>query len=153
MAKKSTTTTATRVCTAMHGLQVHFFHLAVRVIIVVLLIALLIFVFSELYDIVITSFLDPKSRNLLHDIAFILVFVKAIKMLIAYLQTDRIAITYLVEISIIAPAIEIIFAADRHSPVLLTIIGVFGMANLLVYILLHEKLVLADKNLSSKSVK
>jgi uncharacterized membrane protein (DUF373 family) len=112
--------------------------LATNGIIILLVAALLVFMFSELVDIIYTSFLDPKGRNFLHDIALILVFVKAVKMLTEYLKTHRIAISYLMEISIIAPAIEIIFAADKHDFWLIVIFGIFSMGNLLMYLLLKS---------------
>jgi len=52
----------------------------------------------------------------------------------------------MVEISIIAPAIEIVFAFDKHPFIVLIALGGFGIANLLIYILYYEKLLKIDKN-------
>ena len=72
---------------------------------------------------------------MLHAIAFIIVLIKAFKILMSYAQTHHLNIKYLVEIAIIAPAIEILFNSHSYSLEILALMGAFGVANLLVYVI------------------
>lgn len=71
---------------------------------------------------------------ILHFIAFTIVLIKAYRILISYAKTQHINLKLLVEISIIAPAIEILFNAHAYSLELLILLGVYGIANLLIYV-------------------
>jgi uncharacterized membrane protein (DUF373 family) len=76
--------------------------------------------------------------SLLHTIAFTIVLVKAYKILIAYAQTRHINIKFLIEISIIAPTIEIIFNARNYSLPIITVFGLFAFLNLLAYLFFYK---------------
>jgi len=72
--------------------------------------------------------------NILHFIAFSIVLIKAYRVLISYAKTQHINIKYLVEISIIAPAIEILFKSHSYTFETLALFAVFGFANLFLYV-------------------
>ncbi|PIQ76632.1 hypothetical protein COU78_05040 [Candidatus Peregrinibacteria bacterium CG10_big_fil_rev_8_21_14_0_10_49_24] len=126
---------------------------ATNLIIVVLIVALLIFMTTEVYDVLQTSFLDPKGRNFLHDVAFFLVFVKALKILTSYLASYRVSLNYIIEISIIAPAIEIIFAPDKHSLPLVIVLAIFSITNLVFYIFWSDRIIQLDDKFDARNIK
>jgi uncharacterized membrane protein (DUF373 family) len=111
----------------------------VSVLILCTIAALIIFMAREVYDLF-HAFPVAKDRKILHDIAFLIVIVKAFKVLLSYLQNAHISIKYIVEISIIAPSIEIVFAADKWPLWLNIVFAVFGGFNLVVYLLFYEKI-------------
>lgn len=79
------------------------------------------------------------ETGVLHTIAFAIVLIKAYNILISYAKTRHINIKYLVEISIIAPAVEIIFNSHAYSLSVLILLAVFGVANLVIYIVFYDK--------------
>jgi uncharacterized membrane protein (DUF373 family) len=91
------------------------------------------------------GFANYASGNVLHDTALLIVIVKAYKVLLYYYKRHRVSIKYIVEISVIAPAIELIFAAGEQSLWISVLFGVFGIANLIIYILFYEKLSKIDE--------
>ena len=117
-----------------------------------IIIALLIFMSFEIFDILRFSILAPKTRNMLHDVALMLVMLKAIKILLFYISTHRVGIKYLVEISIIAPAIEIIFAPDRHVWWLLVVFSFFSIANLIIYLVFYTRIKELDQEIADQEV-
>ncbi len=80
------------------------------------------------------------DAQVLHGIAHAIVLVKAYKILVSYLKTHHLSIKYLVEISIIAGAIEVIFNATSHDIMLNIIFGIFAILNLILYLIFYEKL-------------
>ncbi len=74
------------------------------------------------------------EHELLHTIAFTIVLVKAYKILIAYAETRHINIKFLVEISIIAPTIELIFNAKGYPLSVNALFASFAFLNLLAYL-------------------
>ncbi|MBU0458273.1 hypothetical protein KKF03_02375 [Patescibacteria group bacterium] len=116
-------------------------------------IALLIYMGFEIFDILLSSVLAPKTRNILHDVALMLVILKAIKILIFFVSTHRVGIKYLVEISIIAPAIEIIFAPDRHTWWLIVIFAFFSITNLIIYLVFYERIKELDQDIANQEAK
>lgn len=80
------------------------------------------------------DFMDQHSKRALHAIAEVLILIKAYRILVSYLKTHHISVEYIVEISIIASAIELLFAADTHSVYTQAIFAVFGLCNLIIYL-------------------
>jgi len=74
------------------------------------------------------------ETNILHFIAFTIVLIKAYRILICYAKTQHINIKYLVEIAIIAPAIEILFNSHAYDLSILILFAFFGVANLIIYV-------------------
>ncbi|MDP3975936.1 MAG: hypothetical protein Q8P95_03390 [bacterium] len=86
-----------------------------------------------------------QASDIVHDVAYIIVLVKAFRVLLFYLQTQHLSIKYLIEISIIAPAIEIIFASANFSFSMNLLFVVFSLSNLIIYLTYYEKLSLIDQ--------
>ncbi len=84
--------------------------------------------------------------SLLHTIAFTIVLVKAYKILISYAQTRHINIKFLIEISIIAPTIEIIFNSRNYPLEVNALFALFAFLNLVAYLFFYKtiKMVSSD---------
>lgn len=77
--------------------------------------------------------------ELLAFIAFTIVLIKAYRILISYAKTQHVNIKYLTEISIIAPAIEIVFNSHHYRLEILILLACFGLANLIIYVWKYEQ--------------
>ena len=121
---------------------IEIFDFFINFIIVITIGILFYLAFFKVYNL----FLAPNSEHFIHDMVFMIVLVKIYRLLVSFLKYHHISIKYMVEISIIAPAIEIVFAFDKHPFIVLIALGGFGIANLLIYILYYEKLLKIDKN-------
>jgi len=78
--------------------------------------------------------------SLLHTIAFTIVLVKAYKILISYAQTRHINIKFLIEISIIAPTIELIFNSRNYELEVNALFALFAFLNLVAYLFFYKTL-------------
>jgi uncharacterized membrane protein (DUF373 family) len=90
--------------------------------------------------------------GLLHTIAFTIVLVKAYKILISYAQTRHINLKFLVEMSIIAPTIEIIFNARSYSLEVNALFALFAFANLIAYLFFYKTLKLVSNDYEKERV-
>jgi uncharacterized membrane protein (DUF373 family) len=84
-------------------------------------------------------------QRMLRDIALLIILVKAYRILLYYFRQHHISIKYIVEIAIIAPAIELIFAPLNHTFEISILLAVFAMVNLTLYLLFFENLSKADE--------
>ena len=107
------------------------------------IVALLIYMGSLILD-VYRDLLDRTPRNFLHDIAIIVVLVKAYRILVSYLRTHHVSIKYTMEISIIAPAVELIFAANKHDIWLNVLFALFSVATMIVYYAFYDTIVRSE---------
>lgn len=89
------------------------------------------------------------SVDFLRNIALIVVIVKAYRVLVFYLRTLHVSIQYVVEMSIVAPAIEVIFAPHSQSLVLTAIFSAFSLLNLLMYFMFYDKMRQIDMQLQA----
>ncbi len=89
--------------------------------------------------------------SLLHTIAFTIVLVKAYKILISYAQTRHINIKFLIEISIIAPTIEIIFNSRNYELEVNALFALFAFLNLVVYLFFYKTIKLVSNDYLKES--
>lgn len=89
-----------------------------------------------------------NASDVLHTVALVIILVKAYRVLLFYMESHHISVLYIVEISIIAAALEIIFLPDERNIWQTLLFAMFGLANLLIYVFFHEKL----EQLDEKSV-
>jgi uncharacterized membrane protein (DUF373 family) len=94
------------------------------------------FEFYKLY----VHFSDIQAEDVLHAIALTIVFVKAYRMLLYYLRCHHISVKYIVEISIIAPAVELIFAAENRALEINILFAFFSIAMLVVYLIFYKQI-------------
>lgn len=85
-------------------------------------------------------FPDIRPENALHTVALSIVFVKAYRMLLYYLECHHISVKYIVEISIIAPAVELIFASSTRPIEINILFAFFSIAMLIIYLVFYKKL-------------
>lgn len=104
-----------------------------------------IFEFYRLY----ADFSKLTAERVLHVIALTIVFVKAYRTLLYYMQSHHVSVKYIVEISIIAPTIELIFAPENRSFEINALFAVFSVSMLIVYAFFYKTLSGADKEWSS----
>ncbi|MBI2410792.1 MAG: hypothetical protein HYV32_02795 [Candidatus Kerfeldbacteria bacterium] len=103
------------------------------------ILALIILIVSVLFKIV-RELPHADTITVMHDVALIIVLVKAYRVLLFYFEKHHISIKYIIEISIIAPAIELIFAMNTHTITYTIVLGLFSLGNLILYLFFYEKL-------------
>lgn len=108
------------------------------IIIFCAILSLVIFSFRAAFDLFLQS-VASNIGNIVHNVAYIIVLLKAYKILIYYFRYQNLSIKYLVQIAIIAPAIEVIFAVNQQSIWVNVLFATFSVANLLIYIFFYKK--------------
>lgn len=108
-------------------------------VILISIFALIMFSIRMGIDLLIQS-ITPDIKNIIHNIAYIIVLLKAYKIMVFYFRYQNLSIKYLVQIAIIAPAIEVIFAINAQSLWINILYACFSLANLLIYIIYHKQL-------------
>ncbi|MAF80704.1 hypothetical protein CL628_01685 [bacterium] len=83
---------------------------------------------------------EGEVTTVLHMVAVIVVLVKAYRLLIFYMENQHVSIKYVVEISIIAPAVELIFAPTNRGLDLNILYAVFSVVSLLAYLHFYQRL-------------
>lgn len=89
-------------------------------------------VFSGMY--MDMDFMEAHSKRVLHSIAEVIVLIKAYRILVSYVHTHHVSVEYIVEISIVATAVELLFAVDTHSVPNNIVLAAFGLINLFAYL-------------------
>lgn len=125
-----------------------YVRLAVCALIFFGVVALLVAMASHVGSIY-AAFFIGEHRKLLHDIAVLLVMLKAVRILVAYLATHHVRLQHIVEIAIIAPAIELVFAPDRHSFEMDVLFAVFATVNLFIMVKFYD--VLSRMNIDTEN--
>lgn len=87
-----------------------------------------------------THLMTEIQHELLHNIAFTIVLVKAYSILMEYAKTKHINIKYVLEISIIAPIIEIIFNFNSYKIEFIIFYGTIAMIASVIYLFFYENL-------------
>lgn len=113
-----------------------------------ILLSTLILIFYIIYRVYLlfTYIFEFNLTHIVHDIVYIVVLVKAYRILIAYLQNHHISIKYIVEISIISSSIEIIFASETHEMWKVIIMMIYGLVSLFLYLFFYKKLMEIDSD-------
>ena len=117
--------------------------MVVSILIFGTIVALVIFLFMLVVD-MFRSLPEVDISRLLYSVAIVIILVKAYRILLYYMNTHHVSIKYIVEIAIIAPAIELIFVPDGRSDILNVIYAVFSLLSLFIYVQYFTKLCDAD---------
>lgn len=88
---------------------------------------------------------EMHSEDVLHATALTIVFVKAYRMLLYYLQSQHVSVKYIVEISIIAPAVDLIFAWGNRPFEINVLFALFSAVMLIIYLVFYKRLNLLNK--------
>ena len=115
----------------------------VSTIILATIIILLVYMIFRVAGVYLAIF-SFNVQQVLHELAFLVVFVKAYRLMVFYLESHYVSIKYIMEISIIAPAIDIIFANASNSLEINILFAVFSISNLILYLIFYKKLWDAD---------
>jgi len=115
----------------------------VSLFILLTIFAVIAFIGFEIYQVFI-HILDGAFVEILHTVALVVILVKAYRLLLYYMKSHHVAVRYVVEISIIAPAVELIFNAQGRDFAMNILFAVFGLANLLIYVFFCKKLTSFD---------
>lgn len=110
---------------------------------------------SKFYELVQKVFLDHNNDSvpleqlqydLLHNIAFTIVLVKAYNILMEYAENKHINIKYTLEIAIIAPVVEIVFNYSSYTFPMIIFFGVFSVVMASIYLFFYDKLRLVEED-------
>jgi len=115
-----------------------FLNTFVSFLIFLVLLALLFYMCLRVWNILENAY-SGNFEHTLHDAIYIIVLVKAYKILLAYIQHHHIHIRYVLEVAIIAPIIEIVFVADAMSWYSMAVFGIFSLSALVIYFIFYDK--------------
>jgi uncharacterized membrane protein (DUF373 family) len=116
----------------------------VSLIIFLTIFVLVFFALLEFYKLY-AHFADLTAEKVLYTIALTVVFVKAYRMLRYYMRCHHISVKYIVEISIIAPAVELIFVPENRAFEINVLFAIFSVSMLVVYLLFYTTLTSVDE--------
>lgn len=121
---------------------------------------------SGLFDVALlmfdTVFLEPADRqsvlnginaDFLHNIAVLLILMKAYRILVEYMRHHHIDIKYMVEIAIIACVLELLFNSANYTEDMRMILAATATAFLTVYAFKYETFVKALKDSQKEMAK
>lgn len=117
----------------------------ISIIIVATIFVVIFFSILEFYKLYLAELGSLTAEEVLYTVSLTVIFVKAYKMLQYYLDHHHISVKYIVEISIIAPVVEIIFAPDARSLSMNILFAVISIAMLIVYLVFYDKLARVDE--------
>jgi uncharacterized membrane protein (DUF373 family) len=80
-----------------------------------------------------------REEDILHQIVFMIILVKAYKILIYYAKFHHVNIRYIAELVIISTFIEFIFNLKTFNTEHLWIIGIVGISTLFLYLKYNDK--------------
>ena len=80
------------------------------------------------------------TTDTLKFVSLIIILVKAYHLLYFYMISHHVSVRYIVEISIIAPAVELIFVPNGRSMEVNILYAIFGITNLIIYMIFYHKL-------------
>lgn len=117
------------------------------IVVSLLIFATIIGLVFFLFNLVINLFRSLPSLDInqaLYSVAIVIILVKAYRILLFYMNKHHVSIKYIVEIAIIAPAIELIFVPDGRSFGLNIVYAAFSLGSLLIYVIYFTSLCEAD---------
>ncbi len=102
-----------------------------------------------MYD---TVFLEPVERqailnsinaDFLHNIAVLIILMKAYRILVEYMRNHHINIKYMVEIGIVACVLELLFNSKQYTPDMQMLLAGIAVSFLAIYAFRYESFVKA----------
>lgn len=108
------------------------------------MVAVIFFLAVQIYELFL-NLMQFQASEVLKNVALIVILVKAYTLLLYYMKHHHVSIKYIVEISIIAPSVELIFYPQGRDLWLNIIYAVFAFANLVIYVKYAKNLDKADR--------
>ncbi|MBU0661507.1 hypothetical protein KKG22_05030 [Patescibacteria group bacterium] len=90
-------------------------------------------------------FPNVEFSQVLYMVAMVLILVKAYRLLLFYMESHHVSIKYIVEIAIIAPAVELIFVPMQQTVFVNILYALFSVGHLIIYIWFYNALSAIDK--------
>lgn len=109
-----------------------------------------------------TIFLEPAERqsifnaingDFLHNIAVLLILMKAYRILVEYMRYHHIDIKFMVEIGIIAVILELLFNSKQYTGDMQIVLAAMGVAFLAIYAFRYDTLTKATKDAQKEHTK
>lgn len=109
-----------------------------------------------------TVFLEPAERqkvltginsDFLHNIALLLILMKAYRVLVEYMRYHHIDIKYMVEIGFIACVLELLFNFEHYTEDMRMLLAGMAVAFLAIYAFRYESFVKAMKDSQKEAAK
>ena len=122
----------------------NIFNVLISLFLFITIILLIFYIAYSIYEIFLSVY-NFKFWHFVHNTVFIIVLVKVYKILLSYFKSHHISIRYIVEISIIAPAIEVVLANEMHDKFNLIMLSLFWLTALFIYLKFYEKIITIDK--------
>jgi len=131
-----------------------------------LVVYMLIAFISGMFDVSLlmfdTIFLEPAERqsifnaingDFLHNIAVLLILMKAYRILVEYMRYHHIDIKFMVEIGIIAVILELLFNSKQYTGDMQIVLAAMGVAFLAIYAFRYDTLTKATKDAQKEHTK
>ncbi|PID86250.1 hypothetical protein CSB08_01415 [Candidatus Gracilibacteria bacterium] len=93
-----------------------------------------------------TASISTLQHELLHNIAFTIVLVKAYNILMEYAKHKHVNIKYIIEISIIAPVVEVVFNYGSYDFNMLVFLGILSICMSILYLFFYDKLKIIEND-------
>jgi len=102
-----------------------------------------------------TVFLDSAERqevvqvlnaDFLHNVAILLILMKAYRILVEYMRHHHIDIRYMIEIGIIACILELLFNSEKYTETMQWVLALMAVAFLVMYSFRYDTLTQATKD-------
>lgn len=125
-----------------------------KLVSLVILLTIFVVIFFALFEFykLYADFSHLTAERVLHTVALMVIFVKAYRLLLFYLKCHHIGVKYIVEIAIIAPAVELIFAPENRVFEVNLLFALFSIAMLVVYLVFYKTLVGIEEERSKKAL-
>ncbi len=108
-----------------------------------------------------TVFLEPAERQsifnalnseFLHNVAVLLILMKAYRILVDYMRYHHVDVKFMVEIGIIAGVLELLFNSSEYTDRMQVILAAMTISFLFIYVFKYENLVRAMKESQTSMV-
>ncbi len=123
----------------IYSSELRVFDTFVSFLIFIVLISFLGFMILKVIGIL-NDTINLNFKHMIHDVIYFIVLVKVYKILISYIRVHHISVKYILEISIIAPMIEVIFIVDQRPWWVTVIFIIFSFLSLSLYMIFYEKI-------------
>ncbi len=131
-------------------------------LVIYMLVAFVTGVFDVTLTILDTIFLEPAERqsifnqinsDFLHNIAILIILMKAYRILVEYMRYHHIDIKFMVEITIVACILELLFNADTYSDHMQVVLAGVAVAFAAIYAFKYQTFVKAMKDSQKEMLK
>lgn len=99
------------------------------------------------------SILNGLNGEFLHNIAILLILMKAYRILVEYMRYHHIDIKFMVEITIIACVLELLFNYDKYTGYMQIVLAILAVSFVTIYAFKYETFVKSMKASQKEMIK